>query len=176
MTFPAEREARQPPSDGKRRGEDKGALAAWQRTASDSPQRTILVVDDTPAMLDLARECLEESGYRVLTCLLSHDALAIAQREHPDVVMLDVVMPEVSGWTVLERMRADPSLFATPVIICTAYIAEALGRLSELQGPNGDRHLGFLPKPFDVEELLEVVDSITGRDDARHAAIGADES
>lgn len=174
MTVPAEWALPQPPPN---RGQDSGAPSAWQAPPPDPSEarRTILVVDDTPAMLDLARDCLEDAGYRVLTCLLSRDALAIARRERPDVVMLDVVMPEVSGWTVLERMRADPQLAATPVIICTAYIAEALGRLSELQGQARDRHLGFLPKPFDVEELLEVVDSITGRDDARHAAIGADE-
>jgi len=119
----------------------------------------ILVVDDTPAMLDLVRECLEAEGYRVFTCLESRRAVHVARQEQPDVIMLDVVMPEVSGWQVLAALREDPTFANTPVIVCTAYVSEALGRLAELRGP--DQHLGLLPKPFDVEELLEVVNSVT---------------
>ena len=83
----------------------------------------------------------------------------MAQEEHPDVIMLDVVMPEVSGWEVLAELRADPAFSRTPVIVCTAYVAEAMGRLAELKGP--DQHLGLLPKPFELEELIEVVGSVT---------------
>ena len=121
----------------------------------------VLVVDDTPSLLDLVREVLEEDGYRVVTCLQSRDALTLARACQPDAVMLDIVMPEVSGWDVLAELRADEQFTRTPVIICTAYVAEALGRLAEIQGAGRDRHVGFLPKPFDVEELLEVVGSVT---------------
>jgi CheY-like chemotaxis protein len=122
-------------------------------------QASILVVDDTPALLDLVRVALEAEGYRVVTCLESREAVRLAFEERPDVIMLDVVMPEVSGWEVLARLRADPAFARTPVIVCTAYVAEALGRLAELRGP--DQHLGLLPKPFELEELLEVVASVT---------------
>jgi CheY-like chemotaxis protein len=119
----------------------------------------ILVVDDTPALLDVVRRCLEDEGYRVRTCLESRYAVQMAQEERPDVIMLDVVMPEVSGWEVLAALRRDPAFSRTPVIVCTAYVAEAMGRLAELKGP--DQHLGLLPKPFEIEELLEVVESVT---------------
>lgn len=119
----------------------------------------ILVVDDTPALLDVIRTCLEEEGYQVRTCLESRYAVALARAEPPDVIMLDVVMPEVSGWEVLAALRQDAGFTRTPVIVCTAYVEEALGRLAELKGP--DQHLGLLPKPFEVEELLEVVESVT---------------
>src|SRR5919202_3699452 len=118
----------------------------------------ILVVDDTPALLDVIRKCLEGEGYHVRTCLESRYAVQMAREDHPDAIMLDVVMPEVSGWEVLAALRADPEFARTPVIVCTAYVAEALGRLSELKGP--DQHLGLLPKPFDLEELIEVVGSV----------------
>lgn len=123
----------------------------------------ILVVDDTPSLIDVIRKCLEEEGYHVRTCLESRHAVRIAQEDHPDVIMLDVVMPQVSGWEVLASLRADPAFARTPVIVCTAYVSEAMGRLAELKGP--DQHLGLLPKPFDLEELIEVVDSVT------HAAL-----
>ena len=120
----------------------------------------ILVVDDTPALLDVVRSCLEAEGYRVSTCLESRHAVRMAKEQRPDIIMLDLVMPEVSGWEVLAQLRTDPEFARTPVIVCTAYVAEALGRLSELRGP--DQHLGLLPKPFDIEELIEVVESVTG--------------
>ena len=122
-------------------------------------QASILVVDDTPALLDVVRVALEAEGYRVVTCLESREAVRLAFEERPDVIMLDVVMPEVSGWEVLAQLRSDPGFARTPVIVCTAYVAEALGRLAELRGP--DQHLGLLPKPFELEELLEVVASVT---------------
>ena len=119
----------------------------------------LLVVDDTPAVLDVVRRCLESEGYYVATCLEARQAVRLAREEHPDIIMLDVVMPEVSGWEVLAELRADPAFARTPVIVCTAYVAEALGRLAELGGP--DQHLGLLPKPFEIEELIEVVASVT---------------
>src|SRR5579859_3321488 len=118
----------------------------------------ILVVDDTPALLDVIRACLEQEGYIVRTCLESRLAAAMAREEHPDVIMLDVVMPEVSGWEVLAELRADPAFGNTPVIVCTAYVSEAMGRLSELKSP--DQHLGLLPKPFELEELIDVTGSV----------------
>jgi CheY-like chemotaxis protein len=119
----------------------------------------ILIVDDTPALLDVIRKTLEQEGYRVRTCLESRYAVQMAREERPDVIMLDVVMPEVSGWEVLAELRQDPAFARTPVIVCTAYVAEAMGRLAELKGP--DQHLGLLPKPFELEELTEVVGSVT---------------
>ena len=133
-------------------------MAPEPRVTVTGPPR-ILVVDDTPALLDVIRNCLEGEGYRVRTCLESRHAVRIAREERPDVIMLDVVRPEVSGWQVLAELRADASFARTPVIVCTAYVAEAMGRLAELKGP--DQHLGLLPKPFDVEELIEVVESVT---------------
>jgi CheY-like chemotaxis protein len=128
-------------------------------TMSVTAAPRILVVDDTPALLDVIRACLEQEGYHVRTCLESRFAARMAREERPDVIMLDVFMPEVSGWEVLAELRADPAFSSTPVIVCTAFVAEAMGRLAELKGP--DQHLGLLPKPFDVEELIEVVDSVS---------------
>jgi two-component system, OmpR family, phosphate regulon response regulator PhoB len=133
-------------------------MAAENRVIVTAAPR-ILVVDDTPALVDVIRKCLEDEGYRVRICLESRHAVRMAQEDPPDLIMLDVVMPEVSGWEVLAALRTDPAFRRTPVIVCTAYVAEAIGRLAELKGP--DQHLGLLPKPFELEELIEVVASVT---------------
>ena len=127
--------------------------------AEPSVTPRILVVDDTPALLDVVRRCLEGEGYEVRTCLESRYAVQMAREQPPDVIMLDVVMPEVRGCEILASLRADPAFVRTPVIVCTAYVAEALGRLAELKGP--DQHLGLLPKPFEIEELIEVMGSVS---------------
>src|SRR5438105_7216425 len=101
----------------------------------------ILVVDDTPALLDVVRKCLEDEGYHVRTCLESRHAVQMAREDPPDVIMLDVVMPEVSGWDVLASLRTDPAFRRTPVIVCTAYVEEASGRPHALEGPA--QHLGL---------------------------------
>jgi CheY-like chemotaxis protein len=130
----------------------------------------ILVVDDSPVMLDLMRSALEEAGFRVNTCLRSVDAVRLAGAEPPDAILLDIVMPELSGWEVLAKLREDPTLAAIPVIVCTADVEQALGRLAELRGPSGHGEVGLVPKPFDLDELLEVVSSVTNRPPAMSAS------
>jgi DNA-binding response OmpR family regulator len=82
--------------------------------------REILIVDDTPDCLFVLRGMIEGQGYRVRTATTGRDALAEAAAHSPDVVLLDVMMPEMSGIEVLERLRADPATAAIPVILVTA--------------------------------------------------------
>ena len=111
----------------------------------------ILVVDDTLSLLDLIRDLLESGGYEVFTCLMAREAYPRAVRLRPDLVMLDIVMPEVSGWDVLDHIRRDPRLVHVPIVICTAWAEQAAARMRELRQPN----LWLLPKPFDADELLD---------------------
>src|SRR6266508_1299418 len=134
-------------------------MAAAGESVSVTALPRLLVVDDTPALLDVVRRTLESEGYAVATCLESRYAVEMALSFRPDLVMVDVVMPEVSGWEVLALLRTHADFASTPVIVCTAYVTEAMGRLEELKGP--DQHLGLLPKPFELEELIEVVESVT---------------
>ena len=114
----------------------------------------VLVVDDTLSLLDLIRDLLEGEGYDVTTCLFAREAYPLALRLRPDLVMLDIVMPEVSGWDVLDHIRRDPRLAHLPIVICTAWAEQAAARMRELRQP----HLWLLPKPFDAEELVDTVD------------------
>ena len=113
----------------------------------------VLVVDDTLSLLDLVRDILEPAGYVVSTCLIAREALQLARRARPDLVVLDIVMPEVSGWDVLDGLRKDDLLRRIPIVICTAWAEQAAARMRELSEPD----LWLLPKPFDADELLETI-------------------
>jgi DNA-binding response OmpR family regulator len=132
----------------------------------------VLIVDDTPTVLDVVRELLEANGYEVATCLLSRKALAMARCFGPDLVMLDIVMPELSGWDLFALLRALPAFARVPIVVCTAWAEEAAGRMRELRAPD----LWLLPKPFDADDLIatvtEALEATGGRPDGTDFAGG----
>jgi CheY-like chemotaxis protein/phosphoribosyl 1,2-cyclic phosphodiesterase len=88
-------------------------------------QPRILVVDDEPGMVHFVKTVLSKDGYDILTAYDGVEALEVARREHPDLVLLDVMMPRMDGYAVLEELRATPGLSEIPVIMFTAKIGEA---------------------------------------------------
>ena len=86
--------------------------------------KTVLIVDDEPGMVDLHSRIVEGSipGCRVLTAANGLQALSVMQQNRPDMVLLDLMMPEMDGFTVLQKMREAPSTRSTPVIILTAQV------------------------------------------------------
>lgn len=120
-----------------------------------NPKATILVVDDEIKAQFLLRTLLEAEGYRVLTAGNGLEALAAA-RERPDVVLLDLMMPDMDGYDVCRRLRAEPELAAVPIIILTA-LDDRASRLRGLEAGADD----FLSKPFDAPELRARLRTIT---------------
>ena len=115
---------------------------------STTPAKTVLVVDDEQDILDLVRFRLEHDGYRVLTASDGQTGLTLAQQEHPDLCILDVMMPKLSGLEVLARLRADPATAATRVILLTARGQDAdVDRGFELGAQD------YVTKPFSPKEL-----------------------
>jgi DNA-binding response OmpR family regulator len=108
----------------------------------------VLVADDEQDIIELVRFRLEHDGYRVLTASDGEAALQLARDEHPDLCVLDVMMPKLSGLEVLAQLRADPTTAGTRVIMLTA----------RGQDPDIDRgfELGahdYVTKPFSPKEL-----------------------
>ncbi|MBX3738287.1 MAG: response regulator [Candidatus Didemnitutus sp.] len=112
------------------------------------PQSTILVVDDEPRALALLRNVIEPEGHRVLTAPDGASTLALAGKEHPDAIVLDVMMPDMDGFEVCRRLRATPELATVPILLLTALD----DRESKLQGLDAGAD-DFLTKPFDAVEL-----------------------
>ena len=115
---------------------------------STTPAKTVLVVDDEQDILDLVRFRLEHDGYRVLTATDGQTGLTLAQAERPDLCILDVMMPKLSGLEVLANLRADPSTADTRVILLTARGQDAdIDRGFELGAHD------YVTKPFSPKEL-----------------------
>jgi len=123
-----------------------------------SPSRKcVLVVDDEPDTADMFAEMMQLNGYRVLKSNDGAQALRLVAREKPDLVMLDIMMPDVSGLDVLRFMRRDPRLEQIPVLVVSAKSTP-----DEIQtGLKAGARL-YLTKPVSYGELQRAVEEATG--------------
>jgi DNA-binding response OmpR family regulator len=115
------------------------------------PTKTVLLVDDDADILAAMRTALERAGYRTLTAGDGNMGLALAEREGPDLVVVDMMMPKKSGFLVLEKLKGRPG-GGPRVIMVTANEGARHRAYAE--------HLGvddYIRKPFDMRRLLESV-------------------
>lgn len=121
---------------------------------------TVLIVDDEPDIVLFAQVNLELSGYDVSTAGDGEAALAAVHREVPDAVVLDVMMPKLDGWAVLERLKADPdvAIRTIPVVMLTALGSDQDQVRGGIEGA-----IRYLPKPVTPDALVAAVeDAISG--------------
>jgi two-component system response regulator VicR len=111
----------------------------------------IMVVDDEPDLLEVVRLILESDGYQVVTAGSGQEALDKMEKEKPDLVLLDIIMPKMDGWEVFSRIKADPKTTDIPVIMLTAKDQ----RIDKLIGLHVVRVDDYITKPFGRAELLE---------------------
>lgn len=112
----------------------------------------VLVVEDDEMVADVIRVNLEAEGFEVVHALNGAAGLAAVAQHHPDLVVLDVMMPEIDGWTVLTRLRDDPMTKDLPVIMLSARVMPA----DQVRGYNLGAN-AYVPKPFTSDELMEKV-------------------
>jgi DNA-binding response OmpR family regulator len=117
-------------------------------------KKRVLLVDDDPELLESVRLALLTRGYEVLTACDGAEALARVERDKPDLMVLDLVMPRRSGLTVLDRMHRTP-MRSTPIIMMTANDEQRHRDAARLRGVSV-----FLSKPFAIEQLLTEVETM----------------
>jgi DNA-binding response OmpR family regulator len=115
----------------------------------------VLVVDDELDTLNLLRTILEISGYTPITTLNSADAVGLAEVERPDVVLLDIMMPKLDGFTLCKMMRANTATKDLPIIFVTAYEALDIEERRVEAGANR-----VINKPIDMDVLISTINDV----------------
>ncbi len=119
--------------------------------------KRILVCDDDPVILRLLQVNLELEGYAVLLAHNGEHAIEVATDEHPDLVILDIMMPRLDGYQTCERLKANDATKEIPVVFLSAKAQQAdIDRGKEFGVAD------YLTKPFDPDDLIEVVHRLVG--------------
>ncbi len=124
----------------------------------DNPRR-LLYIEDEQEMIDLVRLILSRRGYEVLGALGGREGLDAVRREHPDLVLLDLMMPDMDGWDVYQQMKADERTKEIPVIVVTAK-AQNIDKVLGLHIAKVD---DYISKPFSPQELVDSVEKVLAR-------------
>ncbi|HLO47353.1 MAG TPA: response regulator [Kamptonema sp.] len=129
----------------------------------------ILLVDDEPTNLILLEELLQLNGYATMSATSGGEALSMARTSRPDLILLDVMMPEIDGFEVCDRLRRDENLQTVPVIFLTA-LDDDSSRLKGLEMMADD----YLTKPFNSRLLLAKVENILHLSQMRSQALSSE--
>ena len=121
----------------------------------------ILCIEDEPQMIDLIRLILETGGYRVVAAQGGEEGLEMMRSDRPDLILLDIMMPEMDGGDVYHRMQQEPDLIQIPVIVVTAKAAP----IDKVLWMNVAQVDDYVTKPFGPDDLLISVERVL----ARHA-------
>ena len=125
--------------------------------------KCIVCVEDEPEMIDLMRLILGRRGFEVKGAAGGIEGLRLIRQELPDLVLLDLMMPDMDGWEVYQQMKADEKTKNIPVIVVTAK-AQSIDKVLGLHIAKVD---DYIAKPFSPQELLNSVETIFEREKAR---------
>ena len=122
---------------------------------NSGPRHKILITDDDPVIIELLQVNLEFEGYDVITAADGLEAVERAARDLPDLVILDIMMPRMDGWTARAEMMKDPKTAEIPVIFLSARAQQADLRKGYESGV-----AAYVTKPFEPVELLDLIEQI----------------
>lgn len=125
----------------------------------DSTGKTIVHIEDEPEMVDLVKLILGRKGYQVIGATGGQEGLDIIREYVPDLILLDLMMPDVEGWDVYQQVRADEALKNIPVIVVTAK-AQNIDKVLGLHIAKVD---DYISKPFSPQELVDSIEKVLSR-------------
>jgi DNA-binding response OmpR family regulator len=123
------------------------------------PAVRIVCIEDDPQIIELVRTILGRKGYQVIGAAGGQEGLTLVQVQRPDLILLDLMMPDLDGWEVYRRLKEDPLLAPVPVIVVTAR-AQDIDRVLGLHVAHVD---DYLTKPFTPKQLTDSVERILAR-------------
>ncbi len=126
---------------------------------TEKSTKMILCIEDEQEMIDLMRLILSRRGFEIRGANGGKEGLEIIRKDHPDLVLLDLMMPEMDGWEVYQQMKADEAIKNIPVIVVTAK-AQSIDKVLALHIAKVD---DYVAKPFSPQELLTSVDNVLAR-------------
>lgn len=121
-------------------------------------RKKVVCIEDEPEMIDLVRLILGRKGFDLIGAVGGREGLETVRRVKPDLVLLDLMMPDMDGWEVYQQMKADEELKNIPVIVVTAK-AQSIDRVLGLHIAKVD---DYVTKPFGPQELIESVQRVLG--------------
>jgi DNA-binding response OmpR family regulator len=121
-------------------------------------RKRVVCIEDEPEMIDLVRLILGRKGFELIGAVGGREGLETVRRVKPDLVLLDLMMPDMDGWEVYQQMKADDELKDIPVIVVTAK-AQSIDKVLGLHIAKVD---DYVTKPFGPQELLESVRKVLG--------------
>ena len=115
--------------------------------------KKILLVEDEPMLSNLLRQRLEKENYRVITAHDGSEAVKILKQEKPDLILLDIILPKMSGFEVMEMMKSDPTIQAAPVVVVSN-----LGQDSDIEKGQSLGAIGYFIKAnLSIEDLISKI-------------------
>ena len=118
--------------------------------------RKVVYIEDEQEMIDLVKLILARKGYEVIGASGGREGLDLARRVLPDVVLLDLMMPDMDGWEVYQQMKADASTRHIPVIVVTAKAQN----IDKVLGLHIAKVEDYISKPFSPKELLDSLERV----------------
>lgn len=120
-------------------------------------KKTIMIVDDEPTTLQVVKDLFNSEGYKVITASGGKDALKILKKSKIDLILLDIMMPDMDGWDVCEKIKADKNTEKIPIVFLTAKddpVSKSMGSLASMD---------YVTKPFDNKDLIQRVKRVISK-------------
>ena len=127
----------------------------------NKPSKKLAYIEDEAEMIELVRLILGRRGYTVIGATGGHEGMDLVRKELPDLVLLDLMMPDMDGWDVYHQIKSDELTRNIPVIVITAKAQD----IDKILGLRIAKVEDYISKPFSPQELLERVEAVLAKQD-----------
>lgn len=135
----------------------RGVIVTMMNPATRTATKTILVIEDDRYTNQLICDNLQMEGYHVITTQSGENGLKLASEHHPDIILLDLLLPGIDGWEVIDRLHCNDATKNIPIVVVSILSKEEIG------DPESYGIIGYLNKPFDANVLASEIKRLLDR-------------